>query len=116
VTNQNSIEATGTHSKEKPITNYKEESCGAKAAKSVMEAAVMTLDTRRNPPMEVFPHMAKLNNGHASSRIVAVPYHWPCTATMDLKNTALVIIDMQNDCKCYIAIIRRLHRQLARPH
>jgi len=32
-------------------------------------------------------------------RVDAQPYNWPHDASMDSKTTALVIIDMQKDCK-----------------
>jgi hypothetical protein len=35
----------------------------------------------------------------AAGRVDAQPYNWPHDAPMDSKTTALVIIDMQNDCK-----------------
>jgi hypothetical protein len=35
----------------------------------------------------------------AAGRVEAQPYNWPHDAPMDSKTTALVIIDMQNDCK-----------------
>jgi hypothetical protein len=37
--------------------------------------------------------------GSMEPRIDAAPYLWPHDSTFDPKTTALVIIDMQNDCK-----------------
>lgn len=31
-------------------------------------------------------------------QVKAAPYNWPCTSRFSPENTALVIIDMQNDC------------------
>ena len=84
------------------MNNCKEESAAATAAESAVEGLGTASEIERRQPKKVFPHMENLQDNHAISRIVAAPYHWPCRATMDLKTTALVIIDMQNDCKCCI--------------
>ena len=43
-------------------------------------------------------------------KVDAQPYNWPHDAPMDSKTTALVIIDMQNDCmynlRCSIVLLR----------
>lgn len=36
---------------------------------------------------------------HQERRITARPYNWPHDGTLSLATTALVVIDMQNDCK-----------------
>jgi len=55
----------------------------------------------------------------AAERVDAQPYHWPHDAPMDSNTTALVIIDMQKDCKytdfqCYAVFFlheRRVFRR-----
>jgi hypothetical protein len=37
--------------------------------------------------------------GNMESRVEASPYSWPHDGTLDQKTTALVVIDMQRDCK-----------------
>jgi hypothetical protein len=38
-----------------------------------------------------------------AGRVNSQPYNWPHDAPMDSKTTALVIIDMQKDCKYTIS-------------
>lgn len=52
---------------------------------------------------ESTPDMETLTNGDAASlldgRISARPYNWPHDSSLDRSTTALVIVDMQKDCK-----------------
>lgn len=40
-----------------------------------------------------------MSDGPLQRQIRAEPYHWPHDASFTPQNTALVIIDMQRDCK-----------------
>ena len=52
------------------------------------------------------------HHGGMDSRIDASPYLWPHDSTFEPKTTALVIIDMQKDCKFYLHIAFNMRRQV----
>jgi hypothetical protein len=49
-------------------------------------------------------HRSMIEDMAATKIVEAYPYNWPHDAPMDRATTALIIIDMQNDCQCRIFI------------
>lgn len=52
----------------------------------------------RKTPLKPIIHRS--GPGRMQGSVEAEPYRWPHDGSLDPKSTALVIIDMQKDCKC----------------
>lgn len=73
-------------------------------AKDAKQVGRLDIEKRTPTPSAI----AALSFASMESRVDAVPYAWPSSGGIDPNTTALVIIDMQNDCESSLAILTLL--------